>query len=263
VFLLVKTLKKTESNATPIFKMALKAVSKNNDNESVLIEGHKLLDEALKSGATPEMIFIETPAALREKTDLNPISYQVSRAMLRELSSVQTPAEIIAFVKLPTPVDVATALQNSRFVLVLDRLQDPGNIGTIIRTGEAMGIDLLVMLEGCCSRRNHKVVRAAMGSCFRLPIIDKVPFEQLLPLLRLHGFHSICADMNGQPLPSFRFPPRCSLFLGQEGRGLDEEILKECNTRLAIPMQGQVESLNVATSAAICLYEWAHPRSAG
>ena len=256
-------MKTIESKANPIIKNALRAVNKNSDDGSVLVEGHKLLDEALKSGATPEMIFVETPAAMREKTDLNSICYQVSRSMLRELSSVQNPAEIIAFLKLPPRPDLNETIKKARFVLVLDRLQDPGNIGTIMRAGEAMGIDLLVMLEGSCSQRNHKVVRAAMGSSFRLPIVDKVSRQLLFSLLHKYGFSSICADMQGQSLPSFRFPEPCALFLGQEGQGLSEEILKECNTRLAIPMQGQVESLNVATSAAICLYEWARTRSAG
>jgi len=253
-------LKQIESKANQQFKWALKVFSGRSDEKLLLVEGHKLLDEALKSGATPEMVFVEDARALRDKHELERFCYQIGREMYRELSSVQNPAEIIAFLVPPPSVALDEALGSAGMILVLDRLQDPGNIGTIMRSSEAMGVDLLVMLKGCCSQYNHKLIRAAMGSSFRLPVAAEIAAPELFKLLQKNKITSICADMHGQPLPDFIFPQRCALFLGQEGQGLAEEILHECNSRLAIPMQGQVESLNVATSAAICLYEWARVR---
>ena len=209
------------------------------------------------------MVFVEHPDSLNGKSELEPVSFQISRGLLREISSVQNPTGIVAWLTPPPPPDLERAVEAARKVLVLDRLQDPGNIGTIMRTGEAMGIHLLVLLHGCCSIFNHKIARAAMGSNFRLAVCHDVNFQALAKLLKKYATPLLCADMEGTPVADFLFPHRAALVLGQEGRGLDREILNECNSRLAIPMQGRVESLNVATSAAICLYEWARSRPAG
>lgn len=206
------------------------------------------------------MVFVEHPQSLRGKKNLLECCYQVPRTLMRELSTVQNPAEILAFLTPPPQPALNDILKKPGLLLVLDRLQDPGNIGTIIRTSEAMGASAIVLLKGCCSHFNHKVIRAAMGSSFRLPIAAEVERNHLFSLLKQHSFATVCADMHGQPLPSYSFPDHCAFFFGQEGQGLADEIIKECNSRLAIPMQGQVESLNVATSAAICLYEWSRNR---
>lgn len=252
-------LKTLESKTNPIIKRAQRAVAKCN-NDLLLVEGHKLLDEALKSGARPEMIFVEHPHDLREKQNLSNICYLVPRAILRDLSTVQNPAEILAFLNLPSAPTLSEVVAKASMLVILDRLQDPGNLGTIMRTAEAMGVNALILLKGCCSQFNHKVIRAAMGSSFRLPVVADVAAKELFNLLQQHGYATICADMDGEPLPEFAFPARSAVFFGQEGQGLADEILKECKSRLAIPMQGQVESLNVATSTAICLYEWSRKK---
>ncbi len=252
-----------ESKANPIIKRALKALAQPTEAGLILIEGHKLLSEAISSGANPVMVFVEHPDSLQRQSELEPVCFQVSRGLLREISSVQNPAEILAFITPPPPPDLEKAIENAAKVLVLDRLQDPGNIGTIMRTSEAMGIDLLIMLKGCCSIFNHKIARAAMGSNFRLPVCHDANLAVVTKLFQKYHTVTICADMEGRPVSDFRFPARAALVLGQEGKGLDQKILNECNSRLAIPMQGRVESLNVATSAAICLYEWARSRPAG
>ncbi len=252
-----------ESKANPIIKRALKALSQPAEAGLILIEGHKLLKEAISSGAKPQMVFVEHPDSLNDMPELESVCFQVSRGLLREISSVQNPAEIIAFLTPQPAPDLDKAIKKAAKILLLDRLQDPGNIGTIIRTGEAMGIDLLIMLKGCCSIFNHKIARAAMGSNFRLPICHDADFSSVSELLQKYQTAMICADMEGKPVADFQFPLRAALVLGQEGKGLDQKILNECNSRLAIPMQGRVESLNVATSAAICLYEWARSRPTG
>ncbi len=241
----------------------MKALTQPAEAGLILIEGHKLLNEAIASGAKPEMVFVEHPDSLKDTPELATLSFQVSRGLLREISSVQSPSEIVAFLKPTPPPDLEKTIESAEKILVLDRLQDPGNIGTIMRTSEAMGIDLLILLKGCCSIFNHKIARAAMGSNFRLPVCHDASLPTVIKLFHKYQTAMICADMEGKPVTNFEFPPRAALVLGQEGKGLDQEILKECNSRLAIPMQGRVESLNVATSAAICLYEWARSRPAG
>jgi TrmH family RNA methyltransferase len=120
-----------------------------------------------------------------------------------------------------------------------------------------MGADAVCCLTGTCSPDNTKVIRAAMGSSFRLPVFCKLQFAELDQSLKKAGFKTICADMKGSSIFNFTFPERCAIFLGQEGQGVEKFIKDKCSIKLAIPMPGQVESLNVAASSAIFLYEWA------
>lgn len=281
-------MKQIESRNNPIIKRALKALNNPNAENLIVVEGHKLLGEALKSGARPEILFVTREEALGydllqtyaeaitkqspnlsssnllslelsnnyDKGSFNSITYKIPKSLMRELSTVQTPSEIIAFLTPAVSPKLEDIVKTSEMLVVLDRLQDPGNIGTIIRTSEAMGVSALILLKGCCNQHNHKVIRAAMGSYFRLPIVSNVDAENLFAILNKNGYTTMCADMKGTILKDFKFPEKSALFMGQEGQGLSDYIINNCRARVAIPMYGQVESLNVATSTAICLYEW-------
>ena len=284
-------MKEIESRSNPIIKRALKAINDPNKENRILVEGYKLLGEALKSGAKPEMIFVENegnglpplpqcfalqpPQSLRDSSPIyggassihkndfynyENITYKVSRGLMRELSTVQTPSEIIAFLT-PCPApNLDEVVKKAEMLVVLDRLQDPGNIGTIMRTSEALGASAIILLKGCCNPNNHKVIRAAMGSSFRLPVIANVDVQNFFTILNKNGYMTICADMKGTNLKNFNFAEKTALFMGQEGQGLSDIIIANCKARVSIPMYGQVESLNVATSTAICLYEWARSK---
>ncbi len=260
-------MKEIESRNNPIIKRALKAINEPNKENLILVEGFKLFGEALKSGAKPEMIFVENEESFYKALRFSPAFdresgiYKISRGLMRELSTVQTPSDIIAFLT-PSPAPhLEDVIKNSEMLVVLDRLQDPGNIGTIMRTSEAMGVSAIILLKGCCNPNNHKIIRAAMGSSFRLPIIANIDVQNLFTVLNQNGYMTICADMKGTSLKNFKFAEKSALFMGQEGQGLSDYIIENCKSRVSIPMYGQVESLNVATSTAICLYEWARNRN--
>ena len=260
-----------ESRNNPVIKRALKALSNPNAENLIVVEGNKLLGEALKSGATPEMIFVENEdnglhrtlrmLAIKDSINFDNITYKISRGLMRELSTVQTPSEIITFLKPALSPNLEDIVNDSEMLVVLDRLQDPGNIGTIMRTSEAMGASAIILMKDCCNPNNHKVIRAAMGSSFRLPFIYNVDVQKLFSILNKNGYMTICADMKGTILKDFKFSKKSAIFMGQEGKGLSDFIIKNCKFRVSIPMCGQVESLNVATSTAICLYEWARKRN--
>lgn len=251
-------MKQIESRNNPIIKRALKSISNPTSENLIVVEGFKLLGEALKSGAKPEMIFVTDELVTNKETlNFDNITYKVSKGLLRELSTVQTPSEIIAFLTPAISPNLEDIVKKSEMLVVLDRLQDPGNIGTIIRTSEAMGVSAVILLKGCCNPNNHKVIRAAMGSSFRLPVLANMNVENLFKILHKNGYISVCADMEGTTLKNYKFSEKTALFMGQEGQGLSDYIIANCKSRIAIPMCGQVESLNVATSTAICLYEWA------
>ncbi len=256
-------MKQIESRNNPIIKRALKAINNPNSENLIVVEGHKLLGEAIKSGAKPEMIFVvdEKDELVTIKTiHFDNITYKISKGLMHELSTVQTPGNIIAFLTPCPTLSLEDIVKEAEMLVVLDRLQDPGNIGTIIRTSEALGVSAIILLNGCCNSNNHKVIRAAMGSSFRLPVIPNVDVKNLFNLLNKNNYMTICADMNGTNIVNYKFAEKSALFMGQEGQGLSAYIIANCRSRIAIPMCGQVESLNVATSTAICLYEWSRSR---
>ncbi len=269
-------MKQIESKNNPIIKRAIKAINNPSGEKLIVVEGHKLLNEALKSGAKPEMIFVENEESFYKAHRSSPILdggsvfgetkdqkglYKVSRGLMRELSTVQTPSEIIAFLTPAISPELEEVVKKSKMLVVLDRLQDPGNIGTIMRTSEAMGASAIILLKGCCNPNNHKIIRAAMGSSFRLPIVSNVDVHNLFDFLNKNAYQTICADMEGTILKNFKFTEKSALFMGQEGQGLSDYIINNCKSRVSIPMYGKVESLNVATSTAICLYEWSRNKN--
>ena len=150
-------MKQIESRNNPIIKRAFKSINSPNSENLIVVEGYKLLGEALKSGAKPEMLFVTDEANVMSQlfetrnddffqSKMEKITYKVSKGLMRELSTVTNPGEIIAFLTpSPTP-DLEEIIKSSKMLVVLDRLQDPGNIGTILRTSEAMGVSAIVLL---------------------------------------------------------------------------------------------------------------------
>ena len=138
-------------------------------------------------------------------------------------------------------------------LLVLDAVQDPGNFGTLVRTAEALGAAVVVVLPGTVDPWNPKAVRAAVGASFRIPIVA-VDWDVLAPWLSGLDVAVFAADAGGAPLPS-ALPTRVALVVGNEGAGVSQESLHFADTKVGIPLRGRAESLNVAAAAAILLHE--------
>ena len=136
---------------------------------------------------------------------------------------------------------------------MLDAVQDPGNFGTLARTAEALGAAGLVALPGTVDPWNPKSVRAAMGSTFRLPVVE-AGWDALAPWLAERGVATLAAVVGGEPLGNER-PRRAALVLGNEGAGVGDETRARAHRAVGIPLRGRAESLNVAAAGAILLYE--------
>jgi TrmH family RNA methyltransferase len=141
--------------------------------------------------------------------------------------------------------------------LVLDRLQDPGNVGTLLRSAAALGVPQVIALKGCAALWSPKVLRSAMGAHFALHLVEGVDADALdtlaVPLLATSSHAT-------QALHTARLPWPCAWVLGHEGQGVDAALLARCAQTLTIPQPGGEESLNVAAAGAICLYESARQR---
>ena len=173
---------------------------------------------------------------------------------LRDLADTEHPQGVVAVASTPRRSlgDFALGAEPA-VVLMLDAVQDPGNLGTLTRTAEALGAAGVVALPGTVDPWNAKSVRAAMGSSFRLPIVE-AGWDEAAPWLAEQRVEVIAAVVGAPPLPS-PGPRRAALVLGNEGAGVGEETRRHAAIEAGIPLRGRAESLNVAAAGAILLYE--------
>lgn len=230
------------------------------------IEGVKLLEEALRSGRHLEAVFFsEAARSLAEKL-LPQINSRTETLVLPNLlfKSVvpsESPQGVAALLKPP----VFSAIQllersNAGPLLVVAGLQDPGNLGTILRSAEAFGAAGTFLAEGTVSPYNSKVLRGSSGSIFRLPVVQ-ISSAELIPLLRARVVRMLATSSHqGTPLPQISWKLPLAIFIGNEGAGLSRDLTRQMDETLAIPHASEVESLNAGVAASIVLYESARNR---
>jgi TrmH family RNA methyltransferase len=173
---------------------------------------------------------------------------------LKQLSSLTTPQGAIAVFRKPAELPLPDAADG--LVLVLDGVQDPGNAGTILRTADAVGADAVVALQGSVDLFSDKTVRSAMGSHFHLPVIDGIKREDFLKYAEENKIRCFVTALDEKAQPHFNadYKGACAIVFGNEGNGASKELLDSAE-HVYIPMRGQAESLNVASAAAVVLYE--------
>ena len=238
-----------ESRANERVKEARKLLLRKERKESGLhlIESEKLVREAIASGAKIVSCFIEDGFAFNPPQGA--IHYTVTRAVLESLCESQTPQGVVAVVE--TPALTPPETYPSGLALVLDGVQDPGNVGAILRSADAFGAACLLLSPACADAYAPKTLRAAMGSTYHLPVWQ----GELLPeleKLRKQGFTALCGDLKGsETLPPLK--SSVALVIGSEGSGVSAEVLALCEGyRLA--MRGRAESLNASVAAGVLLY---------
>lgn len=144
----------------------------------------------------------------------------------------------------------------SALLLVLDGLQDPGNMGTIIRTAEGAGVTGIIMGKDCVDVYNPKVIRSTMGSIYRVPFTYTENLEETIRDMKERGVHTYAAHLDGQmSYEEADYTEPCAFFIGNEGNGLRPEVAELADTYIRIPMEGQVESLNAAIAATVLMFE--------
>jgi len=212
-----------------------------------LIEGIHLIDEAYHSGIVIKQLFVIEPSRTDESLiDYAEETYEINMKVAESLSGTITPQGFFAVIEKPE-YDINQAKQ----VLLIDRIQDPGNLGTLIRTSDAAGIDLIVMEKGTADPYQDKVLRASQGSVFHIPVIttDLKTF-----ITDFNGPVYGTALENAQPYKEVASQEMFALLLGNEGEGVNKALLNETTQNLTIPIYGKAESLNVAIAGSILLY---------
>jgi len=228
------------------------------------IEGVRLLEEALRSGLRLKAVFFSQSARERANRLLPQISTHADTLLLpdavfRSAVVTETPQGVAALVKLK-PFAFADLLGNNPLILGAAGVQDPGNLGTIIRSAEAMGASGVLTMEGTVHAINPKVIRASAGSLFRLPVV-KMDSAEAVRKLRDRGARILATSSHkGIPLDEADLTEACCIFVGSEGAGISKELIAEADEVIAIPHSERVESLNAGVAASIILYEAARQR---
>src|SRR5579864_5207749 len=230
------------------------------------VEGFRIVEEAARSGLKCRAIFFSESAEPRAARLLPQIGSHVETLLLPDklfASAVpsQTPQGVAALVHLKTfSLEDVLSTSAPGPVLVIAGVQDPGNLGTIIRSAEAFGAKSVLLAEGTVSGYNSKVVRASAGSVFRVPIA-KVQLESLPQTLRERGIRLIATSSHkGIPLQEADLSGATAIFVGNEGAGIDKKLLGKMDELVMIPHSAKVESLNAGIAASIILYEAARQR---
>ena len=180
----------------------------------------------------------------------------ISDAVCRHLSDTRTPQGVTALVKKQeTPLEEILAGDENPCLFLLENLQDPGNMGTILRTSEGAGVSGIIMNRESVDPYNPKVIRSTMGAIFRMPFVIVDDFEDVLCRLKEAGVRTFAAHLDGEDFYRQDYRGGCAFFIGNEGNGLSEELAARADGRIRIPMKGQVESLNAAVAATVLMYE--------
>lgn len=215
-----------------------------------IVEGFHLVEEALKANVVQQVILSEHAELPSNWSIDNADVFVVTDAISKAISETETPQGIFAVCE---KLESNVQLENGRFLL-LDGIQDPGNLGTIIRTADAAGITAVILGEGCVDVYNSKALRSTQGSVFHLPIV-KGSLGEWIDKLHQHSIPVYgTALQHAVPYTEVKAPGRFALIVGNEGSGVRPEWLEKCDQNLYIPIYGKAESLNVAVATGILAY---------
>jgi len=249
----------------------LRAASRDGGSDAqgrVRIEGPKLVHEAIRSHVLVDEVYV-SDRCLRDPDiqDLlrqipgTPDIVEISDRLFPTIVNTEHPQGLLALARIP-PIQLDTLLRSSSMLLVGCELQDPGNLGTLLRSAEAFGVGGVLLTQTSVNPFNEKVVRASAGSIFRLPCLGGLESTELLRHLEWSRFHFVAATPKAAiDFRKVDYRERIALILGNEGKGLSEEVLSRVQTRIHIPMAAGIESLNVAVAASIILCEAARQRT--
>ena len=257
----------------------LKQKKYRTESGTFFAEGLRAVQEAVEYAEVTDLFF--TAAEEKKLTEILKTAkekgarlYKADDKVMAKLSDTKTPQGVLAVIRMPeqslqklrpgawqrkTEKQCQSAgieIDNNAPVIILDRIQDPGNLGTIIRTADAVGALGIILLEGCVDAYSPKVVRASMGSLFHLPVVQDVFPEEALTWCYRHGYEPAATAMQGAAnLYKADISKKMAFIFGNEANGVSEELQAAAETRLFIPMAGQAESMNVAMAAGIVLFE--------
>lgn len=241
---------------------ALRALhhKKYRDAENAfLVEGEKMVSEALQHAKVRTLVIGQDcvedgrfDGLVRDAQEREILMLSVPNRLIETLSGSKTPQGILAQVEMPPE-----GAPNTGLLLALDAVQDPGNVGTMIRTADAAGWQGVLLGKGCADAFGAKCVQASMGSIFRVPMLRDVDLPVFLSGLKSAGWSIASGVLNGEDIYSASLPKQNAvLVIGNESAGVTPALAELATHGLKLPMRGGAESLNAAVAAGIMMYEW-------
>jgi len=229
------------------------------------LEGSRLVTEAVGSGLGLKVVLLHEgydPGnfAVLEKLEQKVPVQRVAAGLFAQIAHTDSPQGILAVAQHPAHCLQDVFLQSPSLLLVADRLQDPGNLGTMVRSAAACGASGAVLLPGTVDISNPKALRATMGALFRLPVVE-VALDELLAGIRRHGLRLMASCAGGDltyDRVDWRVPT--AVVIGNEGAGVSEDVLSVVDSTVSVPMAGGVESLNAAIAMSVIFFEAARQR---
>lgn len=235
-----------------------------NEQGVFLVEGIKMYQEIPQEQLVK--VYVSETFADRHQEEINRISDKrkleyLSDHVFQYVSDTKTPQGILCVVR-QSSYRLAELLEaKNAHLLVLDNLQDPGNLGTILRTAEGAGVTGVIISKESVDIYNPKVIRSTMGSIYRVPFVYVEDLQEVLGQLREHGISTYAAHLDGEnSYDKEDYTKKTAFLIGNEGNGLRKEIADLADTWIRIPMQGQVESLNAAIATSVLMFEAARQR---
>ncbi|EHK2440359.1 RNA methyltransferase [Clostridium perfringens] len=246
-----------ESKNNNLFKEIKKLKEKKHRIKSnkYLIEGLRFVEEAIKSKVSIDSIiftesFKEKNPDLFLKINENIKLIQMNEALLKQLCSTENPQGIVGVINMQNK-----ELKSGELVVLVDKVQDPGNMGTIIRTAHAAGAAGIVMTKGTVDIYNDKTLRSTMGSIFYIPIVEDDSLD-FVKLLKKEGYKLVVSSLQGKNnFFEENLQGKVMIAVGNEGNGVSDKVYDIADIKVKIPMPGEAESLNVAVATSIMIYE--------
>lgn len=259
-------MKSIGSRDNPAYKAMHRLVAKSSERKArglSILDGAHLVEAFLDSGRTPEELIVNRAgaedariAALARRSAPAPVT-QLSDALFRTLSTVESPTGVIAFATTPAPAPVPP---DASLVMLLEDIQDPGNVGTLLRSAAAAGAGHVLLSPTCAFAWSPKVLRAGMGAHFALNIVEAVDLADFIGKYR--GTVIALAGEGARSLYDLDLRGPCAFIVGNEGAGITPGLAKAASATARIPTTGRVESLNAGIAGSVALFECMRQRGA-
>ena len=241
---------------------------KRRESGLFAIEGARLCGDALASGVGLRTVLYTAAARETYGSVVEPLlaaaelSVEISPELSRYMGDTANPQGVFCVAKTLDNLRSLDKIDIMGYYGALEDLQDPGNLGTVIRTAEALGLSGLLLSDGCCDIYNPKVLRASMGGVFRLPLWRCGGMTGTVATLQEKGMtaYACVVDREATPITAVEMAPGSIAVIGNEGNGLRRETVAACARRVTIPMAGRAESLNASMAAGLVLWEMVRPR---
>ena len=239
----------------------LKEKKYRDERKEFIVEGIKLIQEAIDENAKIKMIVV-CEECLKEETIEAKILYQIAKynciyvtpKVFATITDVKNPQGILAIIEMENTEDVIK--YNEDIIFVLDGIQDPGNLGTILRTLDSAGLSQLIVSKDTVDAYNPKVVRSTMGAIFRVKVIESNDLSRTIRNIKKHKFETVVTSLDtNESIYDIDYSKKI-IVIGNEANGVSKEIMGIADLKMKIPMLGKTESLNAAVATSIIAYEY-------